>query len=60
MPAQVYVQHAKDCPDVQNHSKPPKRQTALEFFDWCQKMRKTHTQHQCPTCGFWVIWEPKK
>lgn len=32
----------------------------LNWHDWAKKKSKTHTQHRCPTCGFWVIWKPKK
>lgn len=28
--------------------------------NWADEMAKTHDQKQCPHCGLWVIWIPKK
>ncbi len=31
----------------------------LNWRDWVKKKSKTHAQHRCPTCGFWVMWKRK-
>lgn len=43
-----------ECPDVSTHTKTPAGY--LAHLDWMDKKIETHTQHQCPTCGYWVIW----
>lgn len=43
------------CPDVDTHTR--ERLGYLDWHAWAAKMAKTHTQHRCPTCGFWVIWK---
>lgn len=30
------------------------------FFEWCDRMNKTHKQARCPTCSLWSIWLPRK
>jgi hypothetical protein len=47
-----------DCPDADTHTPTPPGY--LDGFDWADRMLKTHDQTKCPTCGFWVIWKPKK
>lgn len=49
---------ASDCPDAKKHTSHPVGYVAHE--EWADKKMKTHKQERCPTCGFWVIWKPKK
>ncbi len=61
--AAAYVQRvpllksAEDCPDKAKHTKSPSGY--MEWHAWAEKKAKTHTQHRCPTCGFWSIWKRK-
>lgn len=45
------------CPDVANHVQSPRGY--LAHCEWADEKRKTHKQRQCPTCGFWVLWDEK-
>jgi len=48
----------EDCPDAdKNHARQP--DGYVERSEWADRKAKTHTCHQCPTCGFWVMWKRK-
>ncbi len=48
----------EDCPDAaKKHAKQP--YGYLERSEWADRKLKTHTCHQCPTCGFWSVWKRK-
>lgn len=32
----------------------------LQWQSWAAEMAKTHRQTQCPDCGLWAVWIPKK
>jgi hypothetical protein len=32
----------------------------LAWFEWVQRMQRTHTQRQCRGCGLWAVWEPRR
>lgn len=49
---------AEECADRAKHTPDPPGY--LAWMEWAEKKAKTHDQHQCPTCGFWVIWKPKR
>lgn len=50
---------AERCPNVKNHVK---REPGgyVNWHSWAEDKLKTHDQLQCPECGLWVIWKPKK
>lgn len=48
----------EDCPDVAKHTKTPSGY--VEKAEWAERKMKTHECHQCPTCGFWVIWRRRR
>lgn len=50
--------HAEDCPDAPTHT--PHPNGYLHHAAWADEISKTHTQHRCPTCGFWAIWREKR
>lgn len=54
----VRYRSADDCPDAASHTPHPIDYGA--HADWAERKLKTHTQHRCPTCGFWAIWKPKR
>ena len=31
----------------------------VNWHAWSARKSKTHTQHRCQTCGFWVMWKRK-
>lgn len=31
-----------------------------DWYEWCERASKTHSSVQCPCCGLWSIWLPKK
>jgi predicted RNA-binding Zn-ribbon protein involved in translation (DUF1610 family) len=47
-----------ECPDRAKHTVCPVEY--LSYSEWAVAMGKTHDQFQCPTCGYWSIWKPKK
>lgn len=49
---------ASVCPEKLTHTPAP--DNYLEWSRWADEMQRTHTQHQCPTCGFWTQWVPKQ
>jgi hypothetical protein len=54
----TYYKRAEDCPDAVKHTKSPPGY--LQWHAWAENKAKTHTQHRCPKCGFWVIWKRKR
>src|SRR4249919_3337188 len=46
------------CPNVASHEDGPEDYAVR--FEWAAEKSRTHTQQQCPDCGRWVIWVPKK
>jgi hypothetical protein len=48
---------AETCPDRAKHTPDPPGYVA--WLEWAEKKAKTHTQHQCPKCGYWVVWKRK-
>jgi hypothetical protein len=54
----VYVPPGKTwqnyCPDASNHDPDPANVSQTTGLS------KTHRQAQCPTCGLWVQWLPRK
>lgn len=50
------VKSADACPDRERfHTLHPTGY--LEHSTWASRMSECHTQHQCPTCGFWATWK---
>lgn len=51
---------AAACPKASD----PKHRTGPSSYnaraDWSEQMTKTHVQSQCPVCGLWVVWTPKR
>jgi len=45
------------CPQHERHTYGPDGYNA--WHDWAQRRSRTHTQHQCDGCGYWLIWMPK-
>lgn len=54
MDAPIKYDSAGQCPDRANHTEHPRGY--LNHSVWAARMSECHTQHQCPTCGFWAIW----
>lgn len=48
----------QDCADRANHTPSPAGYN--EWHEWAERMKETHDQTQCPTCGFWAIWTPRE
>lgn len=48
----------EECPDLEKHTVCPVGY--LHWHEWAEKKARTHNQSQCPTCGYWAIWKPKK
>jgi DNA-directed RNA polymerase subunit RPC12/RpoP len=48
---------AETCPDRAKHTSDPAGYIA--WHERAEKKAKTHDQHQCPTCGYRVIWKRK-
>jgi DNA-directed RNA polymerase subunit RPC12/RpoP len=48
---------AETCPDRAQHTSDPAGYIA--WHERAEKKAKTHDQHQCPTCGYRVIWKRK-
>lgn len=48
----------KDCPDAKRHDDGP--EGYLAWHAWAEEKQKRYRCEQCPTCGFWTIWKPKK
>lgn len=38
----------------------PQPEGYREWHAWAERMSKTHRQVQCPNCGKWSIWLPKR
>ena len=32
----------------------------LEWYEWVERMFRTHDQRACVGCGLWVIWVPRR
>ena len=47
-----------DCPNNAAHEPWPKG--FLSAMAYADEMLETHDQSQCPDCGKWAIWTPKK
>lgn len=43
-----------DCDDIETHTACPAQYNA--WHEWADRMRETHDQTRCPSCGFWEIW----
>lgn len=54
-----FIKREYNCPNRANHT-PDVPQGYMQFYEWADNMRKTHTQTQCWGCGLWLIWEPKE
>lgn len=52
-----YCKSPEQCPDRAKHTPDPPGYIA--WFEWAAKKARTHTQHRCPACGFYVIWKRK-
>ena len=48
----------ESCPNAANHAESPGGY--VQWHEWAAAMKKTHDQSQCPGCGLWLIWTPKK
>lgn len=46
-----------ECSNRASHT--PRPDGYHEFLEWCREMSKTHTQEQCPSCGYYVIWKER-
>lgn len=46
---------ADDCPDAKTRHNRMARE-ALWSEPEAASWRRYQEQHQCPTCGFWVVW----
>jgi hypothetical protein len=49
---------AINCPQAAGHTRQPRGYQA--WHEWAAKMAGTHTQHQCPGCGLWMIWRRRR
>ncbi|HEY3259615.1 MAG TPA: hypothetical protein VGJ95_04990 [Pseudonocardiaceae bacterium] len=47
---------ATGCPQHALHTPQPAGYS--EWFDWAERMSRTHDQVRCPGCGRFSIWEP--
>ncbi len=56
-PPLTTIKSADACIDKAKHTPDPTGYIA--WHEWAEKKARTHTQHQCPTCGFWAIWKRK-
>lgn len=45
------------CPDRDKHS--PQPEGYLQWHAWADKMKRTHRQIRCPTCGLYAIVVPR-
>lgn len=49
------------CPDKQYHNMEDKEPSGyVAWFEWAEKLNKTHEQKQCPTCGLYTYWVPRR
>lgn len=48
-----------DCPRCAD-LRTPSPVGYLEWREWAAEKSKTHRQEQCPECGLWSVWKPKK
>lgn len=52
------TERPRPCPNGgPDHTPAPSGYT--DFFEWCDKMAKTHRQRRCEHCGLFGIWELK-
>jgi predicted RNA-binding Zn-ribbon protein involved in translation (DUF1610 family) len=50
--------NAAECTQASKHTKAP--EGYIDWHLWAEKKARSHVQHECPTCGFWAIWKPKR
>ncbi len=48
----------EDCLNREAHIEGPSGYG--DWFEWAEKKGKTHDQTQCPGCGLYLIWKPKR
>lgn len=46
------------CDNAKRHTKCP--EGYVQWHLWAEKKSKTHRTEQCPGCGLYTIWVPKK
>lgn len=46
------------CPKAELHTPAPKGYMA--WCDWVEHISKTHRQVECPGCGLFLVWVPKR
>jgi len=50
--------HPKRCPNYWAHTRGPDGD--LAWHEWAEEKQKTHKQQQCPGCGLYSIWSPRR
>lgn len=48
------------CAQVDPYSHGPLSNSHSAFLDFCERMKRTHTQMRCPTCGKFTVWNRRK
>jgi hypothetical protein len=54
----VLMGDAEVCPDFAKHTNQPRDYSV--WYEWAERMHKTHKQVPCKTCGIHAIWVPKR
>lgn len=47
-----------ECPNAAAHTASPV--LTLHWYEWVERMLRTHDQRQCDGCGLYVIWVPRR
>ena len=48
-----------DCPQIEIEKSGPLSNDYCAFTDFVERMRKTHRQMRCPTCGKFTVWNKR-
>lgn len=46
-------------PCAKQHHEPGRPDGYVAFFEWCDRMAKTHVQEKCTRCGLWKVWRKR-
>jgi hypothetical protein len=52
------MMNGQPCPEVMKHTLCPTGY--VDFMEWAERKGRTHRQVQCPGCGLFKVWVPKK
>jgi len=55
-----YGLHPEKCPHFWAHTPKPPISDERALDAWMDEMLKTHRQRECPGCGLFAIWTPRK